>query len=807
LDQLAAEHFKHQPEKSGRRCGYSPTRGLEPGNNRREHAEQEQREGRCAFALGQAGYRTGFPVEGVDGTLQDWVDAYGWPAGGLFSGLNGRLDSGASFTCLGASSGVLIGRNLFLTAAHNLLATWKTMQGRENNDAMRIFDTSPLEYSVTFVYQWSRTGEVGRFPIDGRTSFPVVPAAGGIQSLDLSGIYDMGISNNTLAARHADVIELAPPELRASLLSRRVSMFDYCVLVLGPNSEGQLPGDIYGYSRLRAWSVARGDWIATIGHPGGHPKRISWGRITSTTGRCANHNTEACFTAHLATIDGNSGGGWFDADGCVRAVHYWSTDSAYEPEAKAVKLGDIVQNSTRMQQIVEAQAPAPSLTPPVAVEYNPPNEPAKMQIFYQDAVHGSILNLRSRRNEIRRVWVHEDLSATCGLPRGGDAGGGLTAWYGQSPPGTRRLFLAWVTRVAMGGGQLNVAMSTDGYQDWEVLPPFALPPRLAGLSSNLFGWDAGGGHFGVLLFWPGLEVASYLYTWRNGRFDAPLRTSVAGSSANDVMGHVEVSSRDVFAAWVSRQRVHVVTHTKAHRLVHYESDDLTGRVWREQDDGLNEVDIAQDVRALRAASVPLAVVGRQPGLMDEVALFGLTRERLYTAYLKTGARRWTVENRSADMVRVAATDRYSAGPGRPVIGSQLCVAVNPVGRTSERHFSVDVAYQVDRGGAHGDFLLVRRFAPEGNRLVPNPVGPVRAQRADEDYGANRLGSQGIPGLIPLVNRAPSPRLWTLRDEDGSGGRVNWFPERTSGRAGMPLGWTYTPRNDPPRPILPDDYED
>ena len=39
------------------------------------------------------------------------------------------------------------------------------------------------------------------------------------------------------------------------------------------------------------------------------------------------------------------------------------------------------------------------------------------------------------------------------------------------------------------------------------------------------------------------------------------------------------------------------------------------------------------------------------------------------------------------------------------------------------------------------------------------------------------------------------------------GYVNWFPERTSGRAGMPLGWTYTPRNDPPRPIRPDDYED
>ena len=99
------------------------------------------------------------------------------------------------------------------------------------------------------------------------------------------------------------------------LLEYREGGFDYAVVRLGRNSDGQLPGEVFGTLRVAASDLATpGTVLCLIQHPNGLPKKIHAGPLRDNMAGRITYAT-------LDSLGGSSGSPILGPDGRIVGVH------------------------------------------------------------------------------------------------------------------------------------------------------------------------------------------------------------------------------------------------------------------------------------------------------------------------------------------------------------------------------------------------------------------------------------------------------------------------------------------------------
>lgn len=89
---------------------------------------------------------------------------------------------------------------------------------------------------------------------------------------------------------------------------------DYAIVELSADRDGRLPGDFVNPARLAGHTVATGEKLVIIQHPGGLPKKIGAGTASSS-------NQPFIFYDDIDTLGASSGAGVRDERGDIVGVH------------------------------------------------------------------------------------------------------------------------------------------------------------------------------------------------------------------------------------------------------------------------------------------------------------------------------------------------------------------------------------------------------------------------------------------------------------------------------------------------------
>lgn len=99
------------------------------------------------------------------------------------------------------------------------------------------------------------------------------------------------------------------------LIEYRVGGFDYAIVRVGGNAEGELPGERFGILTVAAGDLTQdGEMLCIIQHPNGSPKKIEAGPMRNNEGAQITY-------ASLDTLGGSSGSAILSAAGEVVGVH------------------------------------------------------------------------------------------------------------------------------------------------------------------------------------------------------------------------------------------------------------------------------------------------------------------------------------------------------------------------------------------------------------------------------------------------------------------------------------------------------
>ncbi|MFO1093287.1 MAG: tyrosinase family protein [Planctomycetaceae bacterium] len=126
------------------------------------------------------------------------------------------------------------------------------------------------------------------------------------------------------------------------LLEYRKGGNDYAIVRLGPNADGELPGNKYGQLQVAtADLLTPGAMLCLIQHPNGLPKKIEAGPMEANDGNFMSY-------ASLDTLGGSSGAPILSLEGTLVGVHTNGGCTEFGGSNRGVSIGAIRRVSTRL---------------------------------------------------------------------------------------------------------------------------------------------------------------------------------------------------------------------------------------------------------------------------------------------------------------------------------------------------------------------------------------------------------------------------------------------------------------------------
>ncbi|MCP4005503.1 MAG: trypsin-like serine protease [bacterium] len=98
------------------------------------------------------------------------------------------------------------------------------------------------------------------------------------------------------------------------LVEFRNGQFDYAIVEIGANEEGELPGAKYPVATVTTRIPEKGELIVLIQHPAGEPKRVDVGSLLAV-------GEDRLFYNDVDTLNRSSGSGIRDQNGAIIGVH------------------------------------------------------------------------------------------------------------------------------------------------------------------------------------------------------------------------------------------------------------------------------------------------------------------------------------------------------------------------------------------------------------------------------------------------------------------------------------------------------
>lgn len=214
---------------------------------------------------------------------------------------------------------------------------------------------------------------------------------------------------------------------------------DYAILRVGRifdgPGNGDFPGDVFGYLRMRAWHMAVNDKAHYTGHPNDNPWHSTSGHIEGTNANCnttgvgctweINFSDRGCYCIeNVESRSGMSGSGLMDDDGYVRGVLKGrSNELLLYDYVRGVPLHRIMRDNVALQEAIGRDAPSALGCIPFVLAGN-----GRTFIFYEHETSNNLLWLATNGGP----WHQKDLTISyqCPSPINYKS---MTGWVSYNP--------------------------------------------------------------------------------------------------------------------------------------------------------------------------------------------------------------------------------------------------------------------------------------------------------------------------------------------------------------------------------------
>ncbi len=601
----------------------------------------------------------------------------------------------------GIGSGALISRDLVLTNRHVVV----------ENVADRSVDLSRRLIQVVFDFVWRG------------------PPSEDVRQEDNSTWPDLG-----LVWTVNEVVDLGQCSYAFNC------QHDWAILRVAPLVLGGyefLPGDLFGFLRLRAWGVDRGASVRGIAHPHALTKRFFDNlSVVDAVYDCGEEGGSGrnCFLIDHVLQEGASGSPILDADGCVVGLYRAAYNDAedYGPVGVAVRIHPIMRRAPSIRATIRNSSPNIGGTPSLFIDQR-----GFGRAVYLDDGSGNVLTLSSR-DFGEYPWVHHDRSIGQRLPQGrtgpetaqgtfqivnsGAEGDNLHIFYHASA--IREIAHAWLRpNGSWGAERLDMGVP---------------------LGSAIAGWDTPSGeHLVASREGGGLVQVHFDKNRRRWPPPGEVRSS-------------EGANGDVLCGWFAAHNTsaHIVFSRDDRRLSRLYSS--SGGDWILRDDIPH--DIYDPFVCVRPAYVP-----PQPGF---------TGRHVFVCLSEAG--RISVLGWSGNCWSRQVTPALAANPA-----AGLCATV-----IQQRNLPWIEVFSFTLSRNSGSQLERRLVDPVSLAISPPEVIPSES--------IERICSQTVPGSV-IYSTFDGKLGWSRKDAGG------WVADNLSERSGMPIGWAYAPGRRPSPP--------